>query len=59
MGARFVNVDRETPMLFPVDMRDWIPENHPVHFIIEAVETLGLKSFQVNEEAPATSSIIL
>lgn len=49
MGARFVNVDRETPMLFPVDMRDWIPENHPVHFIIEAVETLGLKSFQVNE----------
>jgi transposase len=49
MGARFVNVDRETPMLFPVDMRDWIPENHPVHFIIEAVEALGLQSFQVNE----------
>jgi transposase len=48
MGARFVNVDRETPMLFPVDMRDWIPESHPVHFIIEAVESLGLKSFQVN-----------
>jgi transposase len=49
MGARFVNVDREAPMLFPVDMRDWIPENHPVHFMIEAVEALGLQSFQVNE----------
>jgi transposase len=48
MGTRFVNVDRETPMLFPVDMRDWIPENHPVHFVIEAVEELGLQSFQVN-----------
>lgn len=48
MGARFVNVDRETPMLFPVDMRDWIPGDHPVHFITEAVEELGLQSFQVN-----------
>lgn len=48
MGARFVNVDRETPMLFPVDMRDWIPGDHPVHFITEAVEELGLQSFKVN-----------
>ena len=48
MGSRFVNVDRETPMLFPVDMRDWVPEDHPVHFIIEAVDELGLQGFHIN-----------
>ena len=27
-----LNVDRNTPMIFPPDLRDWVPENHPVHF---------------------------
>ncbi|GHV87912.1 IS1182 family transposase ISMac2 [Spirochaetia bacterium] len=49
MGIRFVEIDRETPMLIPVDLREWIPENHLVHFIIEAVEGLEIGSFKVNE----------
>jgi transposase len=48
MGARFVNIDRETPMLFPVDMRDWLPENHLVHFIIDAISQIGISGFKVN-----------
>jgi transposase len=48
MGARFVTVDRDTPLLFPADLRDWLPENHLVHFIIEAVEQLGAGAFKVN-----------
>jgi hypothetical protein len=36
MSARYVNIDRETPMLLPPDLRDWLPENHLVHFILEA-----------------------
>ena len=28
MAMRLKNVDRETPMLLPPDMRDWLPEDH-------------------------------
>jgi transposase len=48
MGAKFVNIDRETPMIFPPDLRDWLPENSMVHFIIDAVEMLDLKDFTIN-----------
>ena len=48
MAERLVNVDRETPMLLPVDMRDWVPENDLVHFVISAVETMELGSVRVN-----------
>ena len=48
MSTRFVTVDRDTPMLLPVDLRDWLPADHIVHFILEAVETLPLRGFQVN-----------
>ena len=40
MSALFVDVDRETPMLLPPDLRDWVPEDDLVHFILE--------DFQVN-----------
>jgi transposase len=49
MSARYVTIDRETPMLFPVDMRDWLPENHLVHFIIEVVEQIDKSAFKVNQ----------
>jgi hypothetical protein len=35
MSAKFVNADRETPLLFPEDLRKWVAENHIVHFIID------------------------
>jgi transposase len=48
MAERLVNVDRNTPMLLPVDLRDWIPEDDLVHFVIHAVETMELPSLKVN-----------
>ena len=48
MAEHLVNVDRETPMLLPVDLRDWIPENDLVHFIIGAVDTMNLSAVSVN-----------
>ena len=48
MPARFVSVDRDTPMLLPPDLRDWVPEDDLVHFVIEAVDRLPLKTFRVN-----------
>ena len=48
MATRLKIVDRDTPMMLPPDIREWIPEDHIVRFIIEAVSLLGLKGFKVN-----------
>lgn len=48
MSARFVNIDRNTPMLLPADLRDWVAEDDLVHFVIEAVDRLPLHQFKVN-----------
>ena len=45
-----VQLDRQTPFLMPQDLKDWLPENHIVHFIIEAVEAVSAKvSFHLNK----------
>ncbi|MBV8277083.1 MAG: IS1182 family transposase [Verrucomicrobia bacterium] len=49
MAERFVEVDRNTPMLLPADLRDWVPEDDLVHFVIEAVRSLPTGQFVVNE----------
>jgi transposase len=48
MATRFVNIDRDTPMLLPPDLRDWVPADHLAHFIIDAVEALDLRQVKVN-----------
>jgi transposase len=35
-------------MLFPVDMREWLPKNHLVHFVVDAVGVLSIQSFKIN-----------
>jgi transposase len=49
MPARFVNIDRDTPLLLPPDLRQWIPEDHLAHYILDAVEGLPLTTLRVNE----------
>ena len=44
-----MNIDRETPMLLPVDMRDWLPEDHLVHFILDAAGMMEMSAFKVNK----------
>src|SRR6266542_3540846 len=48
MPARFVTVDRQTPMFLPCDLREWLPASPIVHFILDAVEQLPLHHFHVN-----------
>jgi len=43
-----IEVDRDTPMLMPHDMRDWLPDDHIVYFIIDTVEMMDLSGFKVN-----------
>ena len=40
--------DRSTPMLLPPDLRDWLPQGHIVHFLIEALETIPTTGAKVN-----------
>jgi len=55
MPARFVNVDRNTPMLLPCDLREWVPSGHIVHFILEAVEQISIDHFQVNHRGTGSA----
>src|ERR1035437_1295862 len=48
MGESFINIDRNTPMLLPVDLREWVPADDMVHFVLEAVAGIPLSSFAVN-----------
>ena len=55
MGAKFINIDRDTPMMFPPDLKDWIPANSMVHFIVDAVEKFEMSSFKVNERGSGSA----
>ena len=65
MPARFVNLDRQTPMLLPCDLRDWLPAEHLIHFILDAVEQIPTAHFRVNhrgtgsEQYPPTMMLAL
>lgn len=48
MATRLKNLDRDTPMLLPPDLRDWMPENHIAHFLIDAVDRLPAEDFRFN-----------
>jgi len=52
LGPRFQNLDRDTPRLLPPNLRDWLPAAPLVHFVLDAVETLDLRGFRVNERGP-------
>jgi len=38
MAKGYRPVDRDQAFLFPPDMREWLPADHPVHLVITAVE---------------------
>jgi transposase len=57
MAASFVNIDRNTPMLLPPDMRDWVDDDDLVHFVIEACERLPLEAFRVNERGSGSAQM--
>ena len=42
-------MDRQTPMVRPDDLREWVPAGQIVHFIRDAVEQLPITDFRVNE----------
>ena len=45
MAKGYRPVDRDQVFLFPPDMREWLPEGHPVWLVIAAVEQLDTRAF--------------
>jgi transposase len=43
-----VNIDRDSLMLLPPDLHDWIAADHMVHFVIDAVKALDLSLARTN-----------
>ena len=57
MAASFVRIDRNTPMLLPPDLRDWVSEDDLVHFVIEACERLPLTAFRINHRGSGSAQL--
>lgn len=55
MASHFINIDRQTPMYLPSDLRDWVPAGHIVHFILEAVEQLPTTAFRINHRGSGSA----
>lgn len=55
MSATFVTVDRDTPLLLPCDLREWVPENDLVHLVIEAIEGMALPELKVNHRGSGSA----
>ncbi|MCH6259374.1 transposase [Puniceicoccaceae bacterium K14] len=48
MAEKFVNVDRDTPMLLPPDLRDWVEKDDIAHFVLEVAYRVSPDSAHVN-----------
>jgi len=55
MATRFVPIDRDTPLLLPPNLRDWVPADHLVHFILDAVDALDLRQVKVNSRGTGSA----
>lgn len=38
-----MNIDRETPLLLPMDLREWVAADDLVHFVVEAVNEVDVR----------------
>lgn len=47
--VKFVNIDRDTPLLLPPDIRDWVAADHLVHFVIDAMDAVDTRLAVVNQ----------
>lgn len=49
MARRLVSIDRDTPLLLPPDLRDWVPADDPARLVVALVENLDLGAAVTNE----------
>lgn len=52
---KYINIDRDTPMLLPPDMREWVADDDMVHFVINAIEVMRIEKFKVNHRGTGSA----
>ena len=52
---KFVERDASQLYLLPPDIRDWVPEDDPAHFVLEAVERVPMSAFQADERGTGSA----
>jgi len=55
MSERFINIDRDTPMLLPPDLRDWVEDDDIVHFILDVAYRVSTDLAQVNRRGTGSA----
>jgi transposase len=55
MGRQFLPVDRDAPALLPVNMLDWVPEDHVVRLVIDTVEAVAAPELTARLVPPVRS----
>src|SRR5215470_4157924 len=50
MAKGYRPVDRDQPFLFPPDMREWLPGDHPVWLVIRAVGLMDTSAFHAGRK---------
>ena len=53
--SEFVDCERDQAFLLPPDLRDWIPADDLVHFVIEAVDRVDMSAFKVNHRGTGSA----
>jgi transposase len=54
MALNYRPVDRDQPFLLPPDMRDWLPEDHLVWFLLEVIEQLDTRRLHARSKRGGT-----
>ncbi len=53
--SKFIQSDQKQAFLLPPDLRDWIPEDDLAHFVLEAVERVGMEKFNINKRGTGSA----
>ena len=50
VAKQFLWADRDQPFLLPVDMREWLPDDHVVWVLLEVIDRLGVSGLEARYE---------
>ncbi len=53
--SKFIETDPRQPLLLPVDLREWVPQDDLAHFVLEAVERVPMEHFATNERGTGSA----
>ena len=53
--SKFIIVDRNTPLLLPPDLRDWVHQNDLVKFVIEVIDRTDIGMAHVNHRGTGSA----